>query len=354
MVLGLCHGSLASEPDPESAAEENEPAVRIYRSPEERREAGLGTWVTDWLRVSGLLELEKEYQKDVYPGDVELTESPRPAQAIQIGLDVRIFEWLEAEVVLEAEHDKRYHARADEALLSAELDPWGIKVGRQYLPFGEYFSHFVTGPLLEFGETRGTSLIVDYGVNDNIELIGYVFDGELEEVDSGGRTDWGLGAEIVSDDESKIFGIGYVSDLAESEESLLEDIDRYYEQQVSGWNAYLLLGFGGFEVTGELVRANRNFIELDSHFDRPRAWNLEVAWFPSETLQLALRYEGSRELPDAPEKRYGVALSWAPGKHLVVSADYLYGTYASVPAEDEEDALPDHSHTLGAQISLEF
>lgn len=360
LAFGNAHGSLAAEPatetEPENVAESEvgKPPVRIYRSPEERREAGLGTWVTDWLRVSGLLELEKEYQKDYYSGDADITESPRPSQAVQIGLELRLLDWLEGEVVLEAEHDKRYHARADEILLSAELDPWGIKLGRQYLPFGEYFSHFVTGPLLEFGETRATSVIVDYAVNDHIELIGYVFDGELEEAGGGRNTDWGISAEIVSDDESKIFGIGYLSDMAESEEPLLEDVERYYEHQVSGWNAYMLLGFDSFEVTGELVRANRNFTELDSHADRPYAWNLEVAWFPADTLQLAMRYEGSRELAEAPEKRYGVALSWAPGKHLVFSVDYLYGRYASVPTDDEEDAAPEQSHTIGAQISMEF
>ena len=46
-------------------------------------------------------------------------------------------------------------------------------------------------------------------------------------------------------------GVGYLSDLAESDERFLRAEGDRYIQRVSAWNAYALFGFDKFEITAE-------------------------------------------------------------------------------------------------------
>jgi hypothetical protein len=113
----------------DSQNQDSAPSTRIYRNPEERREAGLGTELTDWLTFSGLFELEKNYTQFKYDNAIDIGEA-------------------------------------------------GIQLGKLNLPFGEYYSHFVTGPLLEFGETRKNAIIFDYGITDGLEVSVFAFDSD--------------------------------------------------------------------------------------------------------------------------------------------------------------------------------
>lgn len=47
----------------DDAEEDNDPDNLFYKSPEERREAGLGQKINDWLTISALLEIEREQQR---------------------------------------------------------------------------------------------------------------------------------------------------------------------------------------------------------------------------------------------------------------------------------------------------
>jgi hypothetical protein len=81
-----------SQEDSEDPDDFKEPA-RFYRSPEERREAGLGTPLSEWLTFYGLLEAEYEYSKNWFrdgfsAGQYEDTET------LQIGLEAEFTEWL--------------------------------------------------------------------------------------------------------------------------------------------------------------------------------------------------------------------------------------------------------------------
>ena len=42
----------------------------------------------------------------------------------------------------------------DEAILAFEGGDFELELGKLFVPFGEYFQPFRSGPLLEFGETR--------------------------------------------------------------------------------------------------------------------------------------------------------------------------------------------------------
>ena len=341
--------------------QEKEEVARIYRSPEERRDAGLGRQVTDWLQVSGLIEVSKMYQESDFGDGGKLNEYDRPVTSLQLGFNFSFNDWLSAEFIYDAEYD--FEARESENQLQAEWDEgffeislgeWGLKAGRQYVPFGEYYSHFVTGPILEFGETRGDGIVVDYSFNDMLEISGFVFDSDVVMQNRNGDLDWGASLEWVSLDEAIRTGIGYLSDLAESDEKFLGENNNRYERRISAWNAYMLLGFDQFEVTAEYLQANSRFREFDTNKNKPSSFNLEFAYFPIPTMQLAARYEHSKEFGDAPRHQYGLAGTWAPSNHFTITMEYLHGKYRRNFVVDDDGNDQEDRDIVAIEMSLEF
>lgn len=330
---------LGGSPSPERAAEES---VRIYRSPDERREASLGIPLTDWLKFGAVVEVEKEWQKDNFRGnDNDTTDDPDPQLAIELGLEVLYQEWLEAELLIAIEDDGRTHYQeVDEALVGVDLGDVGIKMGWIYLPFGVFYSHFVTGPLLEFGQTRATSFLVDYTfADDTVEVAGFIFDSDIDEKRDQNELDWGVSVEFETHDESIRLGAGYISDLAESEEEFLFDFNEQWSRRVPAWNAYGMFGYPPFEFTAEVVRALKPFKEYDKENNQPFSYNIELAYFPFRQIQFAFRIEHSEEFDGAPEWQYGVSTTWAPIDNLTFSIDYLYARYKDGFVTDDFDNI---------------
>lgn len=357
-ILALCmllSGAQASGVEmPEEAAESPEvDAARIYSTPSERREAGLHRKLNDWLSVSGLVEVESVFDETSYRGGKADTHTDDTVTTLQLGLDFTLSETIGAEFVYEYEVDSG-DSVLDEGLLSFEGERLGLEAGRMYIPFGEYYSHFVTGPMLEFGETRGNALVLDVAVTGNLDVFAYGIGSEADEEGRSDAIDWGGGFELASDDEAYKAGINYFSDLAETDEQLLGDFNDVYEQRVPGLNAHLLLGFETFEVTAEYVGALRSFDELENDADRPRALNLEVAWFPLPYFEFAARFEASDELDDQPERQYGLSATWLIGRRINVAIDYLYGEYRNGFVFDDDDNELQDRHQVAAQLSVLF
>ena len=76
-------------------------SARFYRSPEERREAGQGTELTDWLLFAGLVEIEQEYLENHFQNDIETTEADGATPTIEAVLEVTFLPWLIGEFVFE-------------------------------------------------------------------------------------------------------------------------------------------------------------------------------------------------------------------------------------------------------------
>ncbi len=379
-VLLLAIGTPLTSFAGDEEADTVEPAAqsaKFYRSPEERRDAGQGTQVTDWLLFAGLVELEQEFLVNQFRNNVTATESDGLTPTVEAVFEVTAFPWLIGEFVFEAEVDDGYFARIDEGLVAIETENWGLKIGRQYLPFGEFYSHFVSGPALEFGETRATSLLADYSFSDSLEVSMFVFDSDFSKPDENDDFDWGLAFEYVTNNEAIRLGVSYLSDLAEADERLLEEHVYNYKRRVSAWSAYALIGFDQFELTAEIVQARRSLVaftapaipsiavepneaEDENHDDeqvaafKPSAYNLELAYFPQPHMQFAIRVEHTNELEDAPEWRYGIATSWRIGRYVGVSLDYLYGKYQRGYVLDDNDNALSRSHQLAAQLVVEF
>lgn len=352
LVLPLKVGAEeTASPTSESAQVDS---VRIYRNPEERREAGLGNQITEWLKFGGIVELEKEWKKNKIKGK-DNTENPDPELAIELGFEVDYDDWLEAEVLFAIEDNgRRHYQELDEGFVGVNLGDWGMKIGRLYVPFGVYHSHFVMGPLLEFGQTRADAFLIDYTFLDSVELEGYVFDSKVDRRENHNEVDWGVNLEYVSEDESIHVGVGYISDLAESQDELLLDFKNNFLRRVPAWNAYALVGWQNFEFTAEILRATHAFREFPQNADQPFAFNVEFAYFPIQTVQVATRVEHSEELIDEPEWQYGISGTWAPWENLTVSVDYLYGRYKKGFVFDDFDNAQTAHHFTALQLTIGF
>jgi hypothetical protein len=356
-LLVLPSRLFADEPAELDTLEEVEETVdvapaKFYSTPAERREAGMGRELTGWLTVSGLIEVETVHVWDSFRGGE--SEDEQTDENLQLGFGITFTETLGAEMVFEYEAETGL-SKLDEGLVSYESEVWGASAGRYYVPFGEYFSSFVVGPMLEFGETRVNAVGIDYSWEDRTEVFAYLFESEVDKTgDNTDKPDWGLGLELSSADDAVKLGVNYISDIAESDEGLLEDFDNRYRSRVGGWNAYAIYGMEQSIITAEMIRAADKIDELDPEEDQPFAWNVELAWYPRSSYQFAVRLEHSNELSDQPEWQYGVSFSWRIHKNIGIVADYLYGDYKDGFVTDDNDNELRHRNLVAGQLVIEF
>ena len=119
-------------------------------------------------------------------------------------------------------------------------------------------------------------------------------------------------------------------------------------------SAYAVGSFDRFEVSAEFLGALDSFKELDPDRDRPRAWNLELAYFPVHTIEASLRFEGSSELKGAPRRQIGLALAWRVTRNASLTVEYLRGWFKRGFAHDSSDRDVDRIDTIGTQFSMAF
>ncbi|MCB1876055.1 MAG: LbtU family siderophore porin [Chromatiales bacterium] len=325
-------------------------ANTLYSTREERREAGLAREIVEGLSITTLLETEAVQRRQRHrEGNGEGREDDANA-TLQLALLAEPLDWLSAEVIYEFEVDGSRHT-IDEALVKLSVDDVEIEAGLLYLPFGEYFSHFITGPILEFGETRDPAVILAIGLSEEMELSVFGYRGEARQADRiSAELDYGLALEWTPRD-ALLFGLSYVSDLADSDEELLEDEDHRYEKRVGGLAGYMLWQGEGFQMSAEFVSALGRFRELDREFDRPVAWNLELAYRLHNDLELSARLEGSDEIEDAPYLQAGLSLGWLIADTLALRLEYLHGRYRRGLAEDDRERELERVQSLGFQLS---
>jgi hypothetical protein len=326
-----------------------------YRTRVEQCEGCLLREIIPWLTLSGLLEGETKSDR-YFPQDRGAAFKIRDDNAsLQLGLIVDLFGLAEAETVIEydSEPDKFF---SEEAFITFDYEPMELSLGKQFTPLGLYISHFVTGPMLEFGETsarRVASLI--YGPGDDFDLTFTAYRGRISGVGEGKEWDWAAGFEARLWDGLS-FGLSYQSDLADADERLLED--SYHLKRVAVASGYLQGITDAFEFSLEAVAALDDFRELEKGLNRPVAWNAEVVYyFPKADIDMAFRIEQSRELEDEPEHRYGVALTWYPDKRINLTVEYLRARFAAdsfAIDRDEDDICIRYINTISTKLSIAF
>lgn len=342
------------EIDPGATTPDESDDARIYSTPEEQREAGRRTEITPWLTVYGLAEAELYYDDfDVERGRDD-DSGREDVLTLQLGLIIDLFELAEAEAVLEYATDTG-DVVLEEAFIAFEHEPWGLVLGKLYTPFGVYFSNFARGPIIEFGETRADeAATLSFTPDDASALSLTLYRGRARRQQNSDQWNWVFAAESALSEDWSV-GLSYQSDLADADSRLLQDDNDRYAKRVPGISGYVVWADDRYEATLELLGATRSFAELEQDRDQPWAWNAEVTrFFPERNFELALRFEGSRELEDEPKYQYGVAVTWRPGTYVSLTLEYLRGEFKKGLATSDQDEPYTHVDHVGGMLSIEF
>ncbi len=338
---------------PSLGATVDDESVRLYRTRAEKREVGLHTPLTPWLTLSGLVELEWNKDRFSVARSADVTRKEDRAMKVQTGLIATPAENVRAELILEYDTDTD-RVKTEEFTVRLESDPWEFVIGKQYLPFGEYFSRFVTDPLIEFGETREAAATLTYDFSDRLDLSMSVYHGAAGALDRNNRgLDWTF-AMAAWAHRNVALGLSYQTDLADADSRLLADNDDRFVRKVPGLSGYILWIEDNFELTLEALGATRSFSDFEDDRDQPWAWNLELGLFPHPRVDLALRVEGSRELEDEPHLQYGVAATFLAHRYVTLTFEILHGRFHDDLASDDDGNPLDHVNRFGAQLSVAF
>ncbi len=342
LFVAMASGSSFASED-NAGNDDSEPA-RIYSTPAERREAGVKHQLLENLTLSILAEFE--YVGDRYR-PLNLSSRIRDhdfGKTLQMTLAATPRPWLGLELVYQYEADRQSERHSvDEAIASVKVADFEGEFGKLYLPFGVYFSRFVSGPLLEFGETRAQGAVFSYSPENRLHSGVFLYRGKKD-------TGWGLVVEGSAFAFLKVGG-SYLSDLADAKQGLSLCGNDGDCRRVAGASAYAVAASGQVEVTAEFLTALRSFAQPGADGTRPRAWNVEVALLPQADLSVALRLEGSADLEGAPSHRTGASLAWRVARNASVTLEYLHSRGI---AEDASRRVVDRGDRVGAQLSLAF
>lgn len=300
---------------------------------------------SDKITLSGLIEAEIGYEdmdyqdsalQDTHTGDITLSTA-------QLGIDAEISNHVQAHLLFLWEENETEPVDLDEGFIlfdGKDVLPLYLNVGKMYVPFGNYESHFVSDPLtLELGETNRTALETGF-VHDWIGIRAAVFNGDIDETnDNDDHIDNFVGSVMLnlpqgtSPDLSLTGGISYISNIAESD-GLGGETPGILKDQVEGLGAFLNASFKErFFFEGEYIGALDAFQAGELSFDggraaEPKAWNFELAFAATRALELAAKYEGGDELGDfLPEKQYGGAATYVLFENTTLSLEFLRGEF---------------------------
>jgi len=327
----------------------------LYLSLAQKKAAGLGSSLTENLTFSGLIEVETSGESIRFADGSSETGSDLVLATAQLGFGMKITEAARGNISLLYEEDNT-ELELDEAAVDINQAPLFGRLGRIYLPFGVFNSHFVSAPLTqELGETRETAALIGFG-QEMFSLSAFLFNGDAEKNGEADHLrDWGTSL-VMSPGKGVEFGASYLSDLADSDAGLPE----VYQRRVGGWSAFVTLASERFGFSGEYLGALRRFSPADLDEDRngrgdkPRAWNLEAFCVLKNTVELAVRYEGSSEFSGNPQRQYGADVSWSPWPYTTLALEYLRGEYATGFSTNDFGNTPDRRDLITAQMAFAF
>jgi hypothetical protein len=325
----------------------------------------------DRIQISGLVEVEAGYADTDYedPATPDETESDVDLATVELVVDARIVDHVDGHVMFKYEEDELFVDEGFIALVGTEQFPFYLVAGRQYIPFGNYDSHFVTDPgTLVLGETNNGAVVAGYRVGgEMVDVSVGAFNGRIDKTGDDDTIASFVGSVVVSPLDWIMLGASYTSNLAGSDtlSEFVTDRDGDGEigdpiaDTVGGWSVFATVEFlDRFRVIGEYVSALDEFEpgELYDPADvkkrQPAAWNVELGVGILENLEAAARYGGSTDGGDPisgefmlPESEYGAVVNWGLFESTNLAVEYLHGEF------EEEFQTAD---TFTVQLAIEF
>ena len=347
---------------------------RIEEKMEQKQEGVLAKWA-DKITLSGVIEAEAYYEDYDYDDRAEndYDSSDITLATVELGVDVDIVKHVKGHVLFLWEEDDTEPVDVDEGFITLDGEdvvPLYLNVGKLYVPFGNFESHFISDPVfLELGETRESALTVGY-VNEWMDVSVSAFNGDIDEIGEDNHIETYVAAasfsvpEELSSNVGIRAGVSYISNIADSD-SLQDDDDgdkitgnNYagdnhgkVKDYVEGLSAFLSISymdkfFFEFEYLGALDEFEAGELLFDDGKEfQPETWNFELAYAATDRLEVAVKYEGGDDLGDfLPEDQYGAAVTYGLFENTSLALEYLHGEFEN---DDERDLVT-------TQLAVEF
>jgi len=333
----------------------------------------LGKWA-DKIHPGACIEVEASYEDYNFhdPSEKDTDTSDFVLATVEIGFDVDIAKHVKASLFFLYEEDDT-EFDVDQGIITidgADVVPLYVDLGKMYIPFGMFESHFIRDPLtLELGETNESAVVGGFR-NDLLEVSVGAFNGDIDKTGDENHIDNYLASAVFTLPETTVpdlnltAGISWVSNIADSdglhetfeeaEEEAAKEKDEEprtltIKNHIGGFNTFIIASlldkyFFNAEYLGAI-----NHIEMDT-FDegesyKPEAWTIELACGVTDSLNLAVCYEGSNDCGDfLPEKQFGGCVSYGLFKDTSIALEYLYGKYEN----------KDTRHLMTTMLAIEF
>jgi hypothetical protein len=313
----------------------------------------------DRIQIRGLIEVEASHGKTDFkdPASEDEKTSDVDLATVELGVDAKISSHVDGHALFKYEEDDLFVDEGFITLAGSESFPAYLIAGRQYIPFGDFETHFVTDPTtLVLGETNEGAVVAGYRFGgEMVEVSVGAFNGRAKESGKDDVIDGFVSSIVVNPIENIKFGASYTSNIASSDtfNTVVVDPDNL-DSMVGGWSAFVNFKFlERFKLIGEYVGALDNFKPgeiydaADSKERKPSAWNVELGVAIIDNVEVAARYEGSDDggADFLPKSRYGAVLNWGLFKNTNLALEYLHGEF--------EDDVQDTDSFI-AQLAIEF
>ena len=328
------------------------------------RDVASPSWF-DRIQISGVIEVEANYQTidDNDPTTDHEDSSDVDLAAVELAIDAKIVEHVDGHVLFKYEDDDVFVDEGFVTLSGSETFPAYLVAGRQYVPFGNYDSHFISDPnTLVLGETNEGAVVVGYRIGGElVDIAVGAFNSKIGEAGDDDMIDGYVASVSAQPLEGLTLGVSYISDLASSDSFSEAVTDRTgdgevdpVEDMVAGWSAFVTFEFlDRFRLIGEYTAALDNFVAGEIYDDtetlarEPSAWNVEFGATIIDSLELAVRYGGSDDGGSEflPETQYGGVVNWGFFDNTNLALEYMHDEY-------EDDAQ--EVDTITAQLAVEF
>ena len=339
---------------------------RIEEKMEQKQEGVLAKWA-DKITLSGVIEAEAGYEDYDYdnpgPGEEDYDSSDISLATVELGVDVDIIKHVKGHVLFlwEEEDTGDESVGVDEGFITLDGEdevPLYLNVGKLYVPFGNFESHFISDPLtLELGETRESALTVGC-VNEWMDFSVSAFNGDIDETGEDNHIESYVASASFSVPEELISnfgiagGVSYISNIGDSD-SLQDEIDSEagIRDYVNGFNVFLSVSYmDKLFLECEYLGALDEFEAGELSFDggnkfQPKTWNFELAYAATDRLEVVVKYEGGDDLGDfLPEDQYGAVVTYGLFENTSLALEYLHGEFEN---DDERDLVT-------TQLAVEF
>ena len=328
------------------AQEEGEKKGERYLTPEDKRDASLGKEIADGFLVSWLVETESQRLWEDY-GDSHKTFPAETAYNVQLAAEIELAEWAVLELVGEAEKELEWRSQLEEGILALEWEDWSADIGRLYVPFGEYYSQFISDIALEAGETRGTGLALDYNWGDSVELSLYFVHHDDDRVNED-KKDWGMGMVYQAQTVDVQLGLAYLSAFPDDDDDVREIYDSN-EKLTNAWTASALVSLEPWLFTLEVLQADRDGLGLPKKFQHFVGFNTELGYYGIEHLRISLRRQENRGVLASPAKQVGWGINWISPYNFSLTYEHMWNDYEK---HDDLDIIKGQEINFGMVIEF--